>query len=73
MHGRSFEIYPSRIPEVSVEKEMEDYLQDIDEDYRRYRRQCMRIAMKNPHMMPVLQKKFDKAQHYMKKIFEGMA
>ena len=73
LHGRSFEIHPSRIPEVSVEKEMEDYLQDIDEDYRRYRRQCMRIAMKNPHMMPVLQKKLDKAQHYMKKIFEGMA
>ncbi len=67
--GRSCEIEASQIPSVSVEKEMEDYLQSLDSEYRLVRRKLMQLVIHRPTLMPFVVKTVDKGWKYMRKLF----
>ncbi|MDY2684618.1 MAG: MBL fold metallo-hydrolase [Selenomonadaceae bacterium] len=67
--GRSSEIQPSNIPEVSVEKEMEDVLKDFDADYRQLRHKVLQLVIRQPKMMEPIIKVMTKGRNYLRKLF----
>ena len=69
MTGRNHEIHESHLPEVSVEKEMEDFLRTLDSTYRQQRRRLLQYVVQNPQQMEVVIRTVQKGWNYMKKLF----
>lgn len=69
IEGRECEIQSSTLPKVTVEKEMEEYLQTMDSAYRSFRRQILQRVMSQPQLMEPLIKTIEKGWNYMKKLF----
>ena len=69
MTGREHEIHESHLPEVSVEKEMEDFLRTVDSTYRQQRRRLLQYVVRNPQQMEVVVRTVQKGWNYMKKLF----
>ena len=46
------EIKEANIPQVAVQKDMEDFFMDIDSSYRQFRRRIINMVVKNPELMP---------------------
>ena len=69
MTGRKHEIHESHLPEVSVEKEMEDFLRTVDSTYRQQRRRLLQYVVRNPQQMEVVVRTVQKGWNYMKKLF----
>lgn len=67
--GRSCEIEASKIPSVSVEMEMEDYLRSLDAEYRLARRKLLQLVVHRPTLMPFVIKTVEKGWKYMRKLF----
>jgi len=67
--GRASEIQPSNIPEVSVEKEMEDVLKDFDADYRQLRHKVLQLVIRQPKTMEPIIKVMTKGRNYLRKLF----
>lgn len=67
--GRSSEVQPSNIPEVSVEMEMEEQLRSFDAEYRNLRRKVLQLVVRQPKTMEPLIKAITKGFTYMKKLF----
>ncbi len=64
------EIKPADIPQVSVQKDMEEFFMDIDSDYRRWRRRIINLVVKNPELMPSAIKTVEKGWRYVKRLFK---
>jgi metallo-beta-lactamase family protein len=57
------------IEAVSVEKEMEEFLETLDADYRQFRRQLLRIVIQEPAIMESVIRTVEKGWRYLKKLF----
>jgi len=71
MTGRTHEIHESHLPEISVEKEMEDFLRTIDSTYRQQRRRLLQYVVRNPQHMEIVIRTMQKGWNYMKKLFSA--
>lgn len=67
--GRTCEIIPSNIPEVSVEMEMEDVLRDFDADYRQLRRKVLQLVVRQPKAMEPVIRVMTKGRNYLRRLF----
>lgn len=70
LHQDSCEIRPANIPQISVEKDMEDFFMDIDHDYRQLRRRIINLVIKNPELMPSAMNTIQKGWRYVKRLFK---
>ena len=57
------------IPAVSVEKDMEEFLETLDADYRQFRREILRIVIREPAVMESVIRTVEKGWRYLKKLF----
>lgn len=64
------EIKEANIPQVAVQKDMEDFFQDIDSDYRRLRRRVINLVVKNPELMQSSMRTIEKGWRYVKRLFK---
>ena len=69
MDGRKHTIQESNLPEVSVEKDMEDFLRTVDSTYRQQRRKLLQYVVRNPQQMEMVIRTVQKGWNYMKKLF----
>jgi metallo-beta-lactamase family protein len=69
IEGRKYEIETSTIPNVSVEKDMEEFLEMMDKDYRQLRHMLLGIVIRSPELMESVIKTVEKGWRYMKKLF----
>ncbi len=67
--GRTAEIIPSNIPEVSVEMEMEEVLRDFDADYRQLRRKVLQLVVRQPKAMEPVIRVMTKGRNYIRRLF----
>lgn len=70
IHKDSCEIKVADIPQVSVEKDMEEFFIDIDHDYRQLRRRVINLVVKNPELMPSAINIIQKGWRYVKRLFK---
>lgn len=68
IYGRSSEMQYSNIPEVSVEMEMEEFLRDLDADYRLIRHKLLRYVIRQPKAMEGIIKVLQKGRNYFRKL-----
>ena len=64
------EIKETHIPQVAVQKDMEEFFRDIDSDYRRWRRRIINLVVKNPELMPSSVRTVEKGWRYVKRLFK---
>ncbi|MBQ1875666.1 MAG: MBL fold metallo-hydrolase [Selenomonas sp.] len=67
--GRASEIKASKIPEVSVEADMERELRVFDDDYRQLRRKVLNLVIRQPKLMEPLLRTMHKGVSYLRKLF----
>ena len=70
MTKNTCEIKAANIPQVSVEKDMEDFFVDVDADYRQLRRRIINLVVKNPELMPAAMNTIQKGWRYVKRLFK---
>ena len=70
IHKDSCEIKSADIPQVAVQKDMEDFFVDIDADYRQLRRRIINLVVKNPELMPSAVSTIQKGWRYVKRLFK---
>lgn len=70
MTKNTCEIKATNIPQVSVEKDMEDFFVDVDADYRQLRRRIINLVVKNPELMPAAMNTIQKGWRYVKRLFK---
>ncbi|WP_196592522.1 MBL fold metallo-hydrolase RNA specificity domain-containing protein [Pectinatus sottacetonis] len=63
-------IISTDIPEVAVEKEMEEFLQLIDSEYRQWRKKLLAAVIRNPQIMESSMRQAQKGWRYVKRIFK---
>ncbi|MDQ0202793.1 MBL fold metallo-hydrolase [Pectinatus haikarae] len=63
-------IIPADIPQVAVEKEMEEFLQLLDADYRRWRKKLLSAVVRNPQIMESAIRQAEKGWRYVKRMFK---
>lgn len=66
-----FHIDTAPIPAVSVEKDMEEFLETLDSDYRQFRRLLLRIVIREPASMESVVRTVEKGWKYLKKLFNN--
>jgi metallo-beta-lactamase family protein len=71
IEGRSSEIEASKIPKISVEMEMEEFLRTVDSIYRQQRRRILQLVIRQPELMEPVIKTVEKGWNYMKKLFSN--
>ena len=64
------EIKEANIPQVAVQKDMEDFFMDIDSSYRQFRRRIINMVVKNPELMPAAIRTTEKGWRYVKRLFK---
>ena len=70
MTKTSCEIKEANIPQVSVQKDMEDFFVDIDASYRQFRRRIINLVVKNPELMSEAIRTTEKGWRYVKRLFK---
>ena len=70
MTKTSCEIKEANIPQVSVQKDMEDFFGDIDASYRQFRRRIINLVVKNPELMSEAIRTTEKGWRYVKRLFK---
>ncbi|WP_196599496.1 MBL fold metallo-hydrolase RNA specificity domain-containing protein [Pectinatus frisingensis] len=70
IEGAQCNIVPANIPEVSVQKEMEEFLQLLDAEYRNWRKKLLLTVVKNPQIMESTIRQAEKAWRYVKRMFK---
>ena len=70
MTKNTCEIKAANIPQVSVEKDMEDFFVDVDADYRQLRRRIINLVVKNPELMPAAMNTIQKGWRYVKRLIK---
>lgn len=70
MTKNTCEIKAANIPQVSVEKDMEDFFVGVDADYRQLRRRIINLVVKNPELMPAAMNTIQKGWRYVKRLFK---
>ena len=70
MTKTSCEIKEANIPQVSVQKDMEDFFMDIDASYRQFRRRIINLVVKNPELMSEAIRTTEKGWRYVKRLFK---
>ncbi len=68
--GSKCTIVPANIPQVSVEKEMEEFLQTLDGEYRQWRRKLLSSVTRNPQTMESAIRQAEKGWRYVKRMFK---
>ena len=58
------------IPQVSVQRDMEEFFTDIDVSYRQFRRRIINLVVKNPELMPAATRTVEKGWRYLKRLFK---
>ncbi len=71
LDGRECEIDPSRLPQVSVEKDMEDVLRSFDSEYRLTRRKILQLVIARPELMDSVIRTWEKGWKYVRKLFSS--
>ncbi|TCS79662.1 MBL fold metallo-hydrolase RNA specificity domain-containing protein [Pectinatus cerevisiiphilus] len=64
------EIVPADIPQVAVEKEMEEFLQLLDADYRQWRKRLLLAVIRDPQIMESAIRQAEKGWRYVKRMFK---
>ena len=68
--GSTCTIVPANIPQVSVEKEMEEFLQTLDGEYRQWRKKLLSTVTRNPQTMESAIRQAEKGWRYVKRMFK---
>ena len=72
IEGDACRIEAADIPEVSIEKDMEEYLQLLDAEYRQFRRQLLYFVIREPATMESVIKNVEKGWRYLKKLISNV-